>query len=162
MTDGDANEYRELPYPEGEDLDDNGATMGATAFELVKRDGDDEHYLMIEDDQESLYIVNHSNGSREPIDDVLEGTGNDKSDAEDKDLEGGKNPLHYTVKLTYAPAKYEHVKDAKNIKSVHLRGLDEQGQPKLWLYKNNGENDRLESSLMSNVETRRLYIFQSS
>ena len=97
--------------------------MGATGCELVKRDGDDDMYLMIEDDDGSLYIVNHSNGTREPIDDVLEGIGNDKSDAESKDLEGGKNPMHYIVKLTYAPAKREHVKENKNIKSVHLRTL---------------------------------------
>ena len=159
VTEGDANEYREIEYPEGEDLDDSGAGMNATSFELVKRDGDDQHYIMIEDD-DGLYIVNHSDGSREAVDDVFEGTGNDKSDIASKDLEGGKNPMHYIMKLTYAPAKQEHVRDAKNLRSVHLRALDGQGQPKLWLYKQ-GENDRLESSAMSNVEKRRLYLLES-
>ena len=161
VTEGDANEYREIEYPEGQDLDGAGADNNATAFELVKRDGEDEDlYLMIEDD-DGLYIVNHSDGSREPIDDVLEGSSNDRSDAESKDFEGGKNPLHYAVKLTFAPSKAEHVRDAKNLRSVHLRALDGQGQAKLWLYKNGGENDRLESSAMSNVDVRRLYILES-
>ena len=35
VTEGDANEYREIEYPEGEDLDNTGAQNGATAFELV-------------------------------------------------------------------------------------------------------------------------------
>ena len=158
--DSENSEYREVEYPEGQDLDGARADNNATAFELVKRDGEDQDlYLMIEDD-DGLYIVNHSDGSREAIDDVLDGTSNDRSDAESKDFESGKNPLNYVVKLTFAPSKAEHVRDLANIRSVHLRALDELGQPRKWLYAQ-GEDKRLESQSMSNVDIRRLYIVES-
>ena len=161
VTDGGADEYREIEYPSGEDLDGAGAAAGATAFELVRREGDDDHYVMIEDDS-GLFVVNHSDGSREAIDDIFEGTDNDKSDAASKDLEEGKNPLNYIVKLTYSPVKAEHVRDEANIRSVHLRALDEQGQPRKWLYTNSNEDNRLESQALTNNDDRRLYIHQGA
>ena len=116
---------------------------------------------MIEDDS-GLFVVNHSDGSREAIDDVFEGSDNEKSDAASKDLEEGKNPLNYIVKLTYSPVKQEHVRDLANIRSVHLRALNEQGQPRKWLYTNSSEDNRLESQVLTNNDERRLYIHQGA
>jgi hypothetical protein len=153
-----SSEYRVSAYASGEALDEADAGSNATQFELIDRG--DGLYLMLQDDGGSLYIVNHSTGSREAIDDVIDGTGNDRSSAATDAFESAKDPLDYAVRYCYAPSNLSHIQNGNDIASVHIRANNAQGEPKLWLYKDTGSNDKLASSAMTNVEERRLYVHE--
>jgi hypothetical protein len=153
-----SSEYRVSAYAGGEALDGADAGSNATQFELIDRG--DGLYLMLQDDGGSLYIVNHNTGSREAIDDVIDGTGNDRTSAASDAFESGQNPFHFAVRYCYAPSNLSHIQNSNDISSVHLRGNDTNGDPKLWLYKDAASNDKLASSVMSNVDERRLYVHE--
>jgi hypothetical protein len=150
--DSGSSEYRVNAYASGEALDEADAESNATQLELI--DMGDGLYLMLQDDAGTLYIVNHNTGSREPIDDVINGTGNDRASASTDGFESGQNAFHFLVRITYAPANLSHIQNSNDIYSVHLRSAEDG----VWLYKDSGANDRLTASAMSNVEERRLYV----
>jgi hypothetical protein len=150
--DSGSSEYRVSAYASGEALDEADAGSNATQFEFI--DMGDKLYLMLQDDAGTLYIVNHNTGSREAIDDVIDGTGNDRASASTNGFESAKNPFHYLVRYCYAPANLSHIQNGNDIYSVHIRGAEDN----VWLYKDTGANDRLTASAMSNVEERRLYV----
>jgi hypothetical protein len=152
--DSGSSEYRVSAYASGETLDEADAGSNATQFELI--DKGDKLYLMLEDDGGTLYIVNHNTGSREAIDDVIDGVGNDRSSAGSDAFETGQNPFHFLVRYCYAPSNLSHIQNGNDIYSVHLRGAEDN----VWLYKDAGANDRLSASAMSNVEERRLYVHE--
>jgi hypothetical protein len=156
--DSGSSEYRVTAYASGEALDESDAIANATQFETISKGNG--LYLLLEDDGGTLYIVNHATGTREPIDDVIDGTGNDRASASSDAFESAKNPFHYLVRYTYAPINLSHYQNSNDIYSVHLRANDGNGDPKLWLYKDTGANDKLVSSAMSNVEERRLYVHE--
>lgn len=149
------SEYRVNAYASGEALDESDATSNATQLELI--DMGDNLYSMLQDDAGTLYIVNYNTGSREAIDDVFNGTGNDRSSIAAAGFEGAKNPFHYLVRYCYGPANLSHIQNGNDIHSVHIKGAE---GGNVWLYKDTGANDKLTASIMSNVEERRLYVHQ--
>ena len=149
------SEYRVVSYASGQELDGADADSNATRFELI--DMGDNLYLMLQDDAGTLYIVNYDTGSREPIDDVIDGTGNDRTTPPNNGFESAKNPFHYLVKYCYGPSNLSHIQNGNDISSVHIKGAEADN---IWLYKDTGNNDRLTASVMSNVEDRRLYVHE--
>jgi hypothetical protein len=154
--DSGSSEYRVTAYTSGEALDEADAGSNATQFELINRG--DGLYLMLQDDAGTLYIVNHATSSREAIDDVIDGVGNDRTSAASDAFQSGQDPLDFAIRYCYAPHNLSHIQNGNDIYSVHLRANNAQGESKLWLYKDTGANDKLVSSAMSNVEERRLYV----
>ena len=157
--DSGSSEYRVTAYASGEALDESDAIASATQFEMIAK-GSSGLYMLLEDDGGSLYVVNHTTGTREPLDDVIDGTGNDRASASSSAFESAKNPFNYLVRYCYAPINLSHYQSGNDIYSVHLRAIDGNGDPKLWLYKDTTANDKLVSSAMSNVEERRLYVHE--
>ena len=146
--DSASGEYRVIQYGEGENLDDNEAD--ATKLELIKRDNDTE-YLLLEDEAESLFIFNHSTGAREPINDVFNGSNNDRETIKNAAFDGSKDEAHYLVKITYAPSSNDE------IRRVHLRNARVTNE---FLEREDNSNDRLESVESNNTNRRTLRLIE--
>lgn len=119
----------------------------ATRFEMIQRTGS-KLYVMLEDDGGSLYIYNMTTGGRDAIDDVFDGTGNSKTDAESKAFDSGADSADYLLHWSYAPQPLND-----NLTNIHLRSDND---PDLFVQQD-GQSDAVAQAI-SNQGNRALRV----